>query len=90
MQAMSQNIYVKRSLMEDGEFLYNLKKQKPAGTAPQVVIFPGLMTGSNRLFTYLIKTYKHFYPEDFGTGRIAGNSGGIRSRRPQQLNRKGG
>jgi hypothetical protein len=34
--------------MEDGKFLYNLKKQKPAGAALPVVIIPGLMTGSNR------------------------------------------
>ena len=48
--------------MEDGEFLFNLKKRKPAGAALQVVIFPGLMTGSNLLFTNLIKSYKNFYP----------------------------
>ena len=61
--------------MEDGKFLFNLKKQKPAAAALRAVIIPGLMIGSNRLFTNLTKSYKHFY--SIGQEQTWGNNAEI-------------
>ena len=78
MQAMSPGICVKRSPMGDGKFLFDLKKQKPAGVALPAAIVPGLMTGSSQLFTNPTKTNKHYYAvgqeriwrDNRGTGRV--------------------